>query len=102
MSHIENSWKINPNNPPNQSEVLAKINYKNSLNTDDNLELNSYRKSLVKDLINKKCSAVCLNSKDLNFKDCFDNCELKIQSAEKIFELSKNDYLKFKSSQLFV
>jgi len=102
MRQIEDSWKIKPNNPPNTFEVLQTINSKNSLNHDENHELNKYRKGLIKDLINKKCSTICLNSKELNFKNCFDNCELKLQSADVVFELSKKEYINFKSTQSFL
>lgn len=102
MRQIEDSWKINPNNPPNEFEVLGKIHSKNNLNYNDSHELNKYRKNLIKDLINKKCSNVCLNSKELNFKNCFDNCELKFQSADNVFEFSRKEYANFKLTQSFV
>lgn len=94
MRQIEDSWRINPRNPPNHFEVLANIHSKNVLNSEDHLELINYRKNLFKDLINKKCSSVCLNSKDLNFKNCFDNCEAKFQNADRIFETTKKVYTK--------
>lgn len=102
MRQIEDSWRINPRNPPNQFEVLGNIHSKNFLSGEDQQELNNYRKSLVKDLINKKCSSVCINSKDLNFKNCFDNCEAKFQNADQLFESSKKDYANFKLRQSFV
>ncbi len=102
MRQIEDSWKINHLNPPNEFEVLEKIHSKNVLSSEDNQEINNYRRNLLKDLINKKCSSVCINSKDLNFKNCFDNCEAKIQNADNVFELSKKEYANYKFSQSFV
>lgn len=102
MRQIKDSWKINPNNPPNEFEILGNIHSKNSLISDDNNEINNYRKGLIKDLINKKCSIVCLNSKELNFKNCFDNCEIKFQMADYVFEFSKKEYANFKLTQSFV
>jgi hypothetical protein len=102
MRQIEDSWKINPKNPPNQFEVLQNIHEKNVLSSEDHQELNNYRKNLIKNLINKKCSSICLTSKNLNFKECFDNCEAKLQYADNVFDSSKKEYAKFKFSQSFV
>jgi hypothetical protein len=102
MRQIEDSWKINHLNPPNEFEVLENIHSKNSLSSEDHQELNNYRKSLFKNLINKKCSSICMPSKDLYFKTCFDNCEAKIQIADNVLELSKKEYAKFKFTQSFV
>ncbi len=99
MRQIEDSWKINHLNPPNEFEVLENIHSKNTLSSDDHQELNNYRRNLIKDLINKKCSLVCFASKDINFKNCFDSCEAKIQNADNVFELSKREYANYKFNQ---
>lgn len=101
MRQIDDSWKINPNNPKNEFGVLGNIHSKNILKSYDNQELNNYRKGLIKDLINKKCSTVCLNSKDINFIKCFDNCEVKFQGADNIYEFSKREYNNFKLNHSF-
>jgi len=102
MRQIEDSWKINPKNPPNQFEVLENIHSKNNLSANDHQELKNYRKTLLKELINKKCSSDCLNSKNLNFKNCFDNCEAKIQNADNVLESSKKEYADYKFTQSFL
>ena len=102
MRQIEDSWKTNIRNPQNEFEVLKNIHEKSVLTEEDKNELKGYRVNLIKVLLNKKCSSVCLNSKDTTFKNCFDNCELKLQNADKMFAQSKNEYADFKKLQSFV
>lgn len=102
MRQIEDSWKINHLNPPNEFEVLQNIHSKNTLSSVDHQELNNYRKSLLKNLINKNCSSFCIASKDLDFKNCFDMCEAKIQNADNVLESSKREYANLKFNQSFV
>lgn len=102
MRQIEDSWQVNVRNPQNEFETLKNIHERSVLTAEDKIELNGYRNNLVRDLINKKCSSVCLNSKDTNFKNCFDNCETKLQNADQIFAYAKNEYSDFKKNQSFV
>lgn len=102
MRQIEDSWQVNVRNPYNEVEVIKNIHQKSILTDEDKMELKGYRNNLVKNLINKKCSTVCLNAKDTNFKNCFDNCEMKFQNADQLFERSKFEYSEFKNSQSFV
>ena len=102
MRQIEDSWQVNLRNPRNDFETMKTIHQKSVLNEEDRFELNSYRKDLIKNLINNKCSSICLNAKEINFKNCFDNCEFKIQNADELFSRSKNEYAEFKRNQSFV
>ena len=102
MRQIEDSWQVNSRNPPNEEEVIKNLKEKSILTEEDKKELIGYRNNLVKDLINKKCSSVCLNAKDTNFKNCFDNCETKYQNADQIFSKSKTEYGDFKKMQSFI
>ena len=102
MRQIEDSWQTNIRNPQNEFEVLKNIHEKSVLTEEDKIELKGYRNNAVKELVNKKCSSVCLNAKDANFKNCFDNCELKIQNADQMFAQSKIEYAEFKKMQSFV
>jgi len=102
MRQIEDSWQVNSRNPPNEEEVIKNLKEKSILTEEDKKELIGYRNNLVKDLINKKCSSVCLNAKDTNFKNCFDNCETKYQNADQIFSQSKTEYGDFKKMQSFI
>ena len=99
MRQIEDSWKIKLKNPPNPFEVYENIQSNNFLNSDYNQELNNYRKKNLKQIINKKCSSICLNSIEINFKLCFDNCEEKLQKSDYLFFLTKKFYLDFKATQ---
>lgn len=102
MRQIEDSWKINHLNPPNQTELLQKIHRETVLSADDKQEIQNYRRDNFREFIFKKCTSVCLHSKDLNFKNCFDNCEAKIQKADNVFDSSKKEYQNYKFTESFV
>ena len=102
MRQIEDSWQINTRNPHNEAEVIKNLHEKSVQSEEDKIELIDYRKNLIKNLINKKCSSVCFNAKDVNFKNCFDNCETKLQNADQMFTLSKNEYADVKKMQSFI
>ena len=101
MRQIEDSWKINPRNPPNQFEVLENIHSKTVLSSEDHHELNNYKSNLFKKLINKNCSSICIGSKEIQFKNCFDNCEAKLVLVGELFNNSKKEYLEYKTTQSF-
>jgi hypothetical protein len=101
MRQIEDSWKINAKNPSNEMEIIKNLHEKSELNDKDTKELKGYRINLIKNLINTKCSSICLNAKNTNFKNCFDNCEAKFQNADQIFFQSKNEFNEFKKLQSF-
>ncbi len=102
MRQIEDSWKINVRNPPNEVEVIKNLHEKSVLDQDDKIELKAYRIDLIRNLVNQKCSSKCLNAKDTNFKNCFDNCEAKFQNADNMFSQSKTEYTEIKKLQSFV
>lgn len=49
-------------------------------------------RNLYKELffeISKECFKVCINSNNIDFEECFDNCEVKLMSIKFIQDASK-------------
>jgi hypothetical protein len=92
MRQIEDRWRPNVKDLPNESEMYTNMITKYVYNRSQVEDIRSYSRHTLQNFISKKCLNICIRSKNIDYKTCFENCNLKLLQSDALMVSEKEKF----------
>jgi hypothetical protein len=92
MRQIEDRWRPNLRDLPNEYEMYSNMINKYVYNKSQVEDIRSYSRHTLKKFIAGKCLNICLRSKNIDYKSCVENCSLKLLQSDSIMISEKEKF----------
>lgn len=92
MRQIEDRWRVNIRDPPNNSEMYLNLLNNFTINQSQSRDIKSYAQHMLKSYVSNKCSDACLKVPNVDYKNCIQNCSQKLIDSRNIFLEQVNEF----------